>query len=330
MDAVGDVHPYGNAVSYGGMAGKHLNAPIVGIVSAPDGKGYWLVGGDGGVFAFGSAQFLGSIPEQSRVQQSVVGMAAVPVASYSPQGPTGPTGPKGDTGPAGPPGSSGGGGSGATGPTGPEGAVGAIGPSGPTGPPGPTGSPGTPGAAGPTGPTGPPGATTGVTGPTGPKGATGASGAPGATGPSGPAGSVGPTGATGAAGTGGNTILLSGHTLGPVVLTDTRKLVVSASLRLAEPSTLMATATGTVISTGQGTANCQLFYGVNFASPTKVMAYSAAGKPASLAITGSWVNLPVSPATVAVSLECTGVDINIGDVFLNVWGGPTPLVVSGG
>ena len=29
----------------------------MGIVAAPDGKGYWLVAKDGGVFAFGSARF---------------------------------------------------------------------------------------------------------------------------------------------------------------------------------------------------------------------------------------------------------------------------------
>jgi hypothetical protein len=36
------------------------DAPIVGISATPDGKGYWLVGADGGVFAFGDAGFYGS------------------------------------------------------------------------------------------------------------------------------------------------------------------------------------------------------------------------------------------------------------------------------
>ena len=40
----GDVYPFGGAVSYGSMAGNHLNAPIVGIVAAPDGEGL-LAGG---------------------------------------------------------------------------------------------------------------------------------------------------------------------------------------------------------------------------------------------------------------------------------------------
>ena len=38
-----------------------LNQPIVGMASTPDGKGYWLVASDGGVFAFGDAPFLGSM-----------------------------------------------------------------------------------------------------------------------------------------------------------------------------------------------------------------------------------------------------------------------------
>ena len=61
-DPLGDVYGFGSALNYGSMAGRHLNAPIVGIVAAPDGKGYWLVGKDGGVFAFGSARFLNSMP----------------------------------------------------------------------------------------------------------------------------------------------------------------------------------------------------------------------------------------------------------------------------
>jgi hypothetical protein len=36
------------------------DAPIVGISATPDGQGYWLVGADGGVFAFGDAIFHGS------------------------------------------------------------------------------------------------------------------------------------------------------------------------------------------------------------------------------------------------------------------------------
>jgi subtilase family serine protease len=43
--------------------GRHLSAPIVGMVPAADGDGYYLVGSDGGVFAFGpGAKFVGSCP----------------------------------------------------------------------------------------------------------------------------------------------------------------------------------------------------------------------------------------------------------------------------
>jgi len=42
------------------MGGKALNAGVVGISAAPDGKGYWEVASDGGIFAFGDAGHLGS------------------------------------------------------------------------------------------------------------------------------------------------------------------------------------------------------------------------------------------------------------------------------
>ena len=37
-----------------------MNQPIVGMASTPDGKGYWLVASDGGIFAYGDARFWGS------------------------------------------------------------------------------------------------------------------------------------------------------------------------------------------------------------------------------------------------------------------------------
>ena len=41
-------------------AGVVLNAPVVSVAATPNGRGYWLVGADGGVFAFGNATFHGS------------------------------------------------------------------------------------------------------------------------------------------------------------------------------------------------------------------------------------------------------------------------------
>ena len=37
-----------------------LNKPIVGMAATPDGKGYWLVASDGGIFTYGDAAFYGS------------------------------------------------------------------------------------------------------------------------------------------------------------------------------------------------------------------------------------------------------------------------------
>jgi lipoprotein-anchoring transpeptidase ErfK/SrfK len=60
VTARGDVVGLGGAPSYGAVAGQPLNAPIVDLVPTPSGLGYWLLSGDGGVFTFGDATFLGS------------------------------------------------------------------------------------------------------------------------------------------------------------------------------------------------------------------------------------------------------------------------------
>src|ERR1700733_12089594 len=104
-----------------------LNTPVVGIASAPDGKGYWLVARDGGVFPFGSAKFYGSLPALNIHEDNVVGIATPPGPGVA--GPIGPAGPPGPTGPTGPAGS-GSGSVGATGPTGPTGSTGPTGPAG--------------------------------------------------------------------------------------------------------------------------------------------------------------------------------------------------------
>ena len=53
----------------------HLNKPIVGMATTPDGNGYWLVASDGGIFAYGDAGFYGSAGS-ILLNQPVVGMAA--------------------------------------------------------------------------------------------------------------------------------------------------------------------------------------------------------------------------------------------------------------
>jgi len=59
------------------MAGKPLNKPIVGIASMPDGKGYWLVASDGGIFSFGDAAFRGSMGG-TPLNQPIVGITSTP------------------------------------------------------------------------------------------------------------------------------------------------------------------------------------------------------------------------------------------------------------
>ena len=53
----------------------HLNQPIVGMAATGDGKGYWDVATDGGLFAFGDAAFHGSMGGQP-LNKPIVGMAA--------------------------------------------------------------------------------------------------------------------------------------------------------------------------------------------------------------------------------------------------------------
>jgi hypothetical protein len=49
----------------------------VGMAATPDGKGYWLVASDGGIFTHGDADFYGSAGA-IRPNQPVVGMGATP------------------------------------------------------------------------------------------------------------------------------------------------------------------------------------------------------------------------------------------------------------
>ncbi len=62
---------------YGSPGALALDKPIVGMATTPDGKGYWLVAADGGIFAYGDAQFYGSTGGLA-LNQPIVGMASTP------------------------------------------------------------------------------------------------------------------------------------------------------------------------------------------------------------------------------------------------------------
>ena len=58
------------------LGGARVNAPVVGIASSPSGRGYCMVGADGGVFAFGDARYDGSLPGLGVHVNDIVGIAA--------------------------------------------------------------------------------------------------------------------------------------------------------------------------------------------------------------------------------------------------------------
>jgi N-acetylmuramoyl-L-alanine amidase len=70
------VVPFGST-PVGANAVSKPNAPIVGMASTPNGRGYWMVGSDGGVFSYGDATFYGS-EGGTHLNKPVVGMAATP------------------------------------------------------------------------------------------------------------------------------------------------------------------------------------------------------------------------------------------------------------
>ncbi|MHB8681497.1 MAG: hypothetical protein ACYDA2_05305 [Acidimicrobiales bacterium] len=55
------------------MADRHLAAPVAAIGESPDGGGYWMLGRDGGIFAFGDAPYEGS--ESASPQAPAVGIS---------------------------------------------------------------------------------------------------------------------------------------------------------------------------------------------------------------------------------------------------------------
>jgi hypothetical protein len=81
----GGVFSFGDANFYGSIPGlgiapddstipHRLNAPIVGITPSHDGRGYFLVAADGGVFTFGDAKFEGSCPSHGGCSSGVAAM----------------------------------------------------------------------------------------------------------------------------------------------------------------------------------------------------------------------------------------------------------------
>ncbi|MGH9067703.1 MAG: hypothetical protein ACRD0J_09480 [Acidimicrobiales bacterium] len=67
-----DVLAYGDATFYGSTGTTRLRRAIVGMAATPDGRGYWLVGADGGVFTYGDAHFYGSEAATGATARSMV------------------------------------------------------------------------------------------------------------------------------------------------------------------------------------------------------------------------------------------------------------------
>jgi N-acetylmuramoyl-L-alanine amidase len=70
------VLPFG-ATALGSNSLTTPDTLVVGMATTPDGKGYWLVAADGGIFTFGDATFYGS-EGGTTLNQPIVGMAATP------------------------------------------------------------------------------------------------------------------------------------------------------------------------------------------------------------------------------------------------------------
>jgi hypothetical protein len=68
------------STSAGDLAGLELDDAVVGMAATTTGNGYWLVASDGGIFAFGDANFFGSTGGID-LDQPIVGMAATPTGA---------------------------------------------------------------------------------------------------------------------------------------------------------------------------------------------------------------------------------------------------------
>jgi hypothetical protein len=76
-DPAGFVTGFGAASGRASLSLSHMTAPLVGVASTPDGRGFWAVAADGGVFAGGTARFAGSVGGR-RLSQPVVGIGPTP------------------------------------------------------------------------------------------------------------------------------------------------------------------------------------------------------------------------------------------------------------
>ena len=70
-------HPASAATPTTASVGTPYLASVA-MASTPDGGGYWLVGLDGGVFAFGNAGFFGSLPGLGIRANDIVGIVSTP------------------------------------------------------------------------------------------------------------------------------------------------------------------------------------------------------------------------------------------------------------
>ncbi|MBV8461848.1 MAG: hypothetical protein JO368_01035, partial [Acidimicrobiales bacterium] len=64
-----------NAPFLGSTGNLRLNQPVNQMATTSDGRGYWFVASDGGIFAFGNAPFHGSAGALS-LGAPIIGMAA--------------------------------------------------------------------------------------------------------------------------------------------------------------------------------------------------------------------------------------------------------------
>jgi hypothetical protein len=62
LGVVPESYPFDTTYFPGGSYSNLTVDGVDGIAPTPDGKGYWMLGGDGGIFAFGDAGFYGSVP----------------------------------------------------------------------------------------------------------------------------------------------------------------------------------------------------------------------------------------------------------------------------